>query len=157
MRKFLREPGGAELYPAVEILWLRGHDPEMEVRSCTGQPPSSSRGSVEPVKKVSLARFNTQELHVLMQCNGLTATKTSRWAVLPEELADKCASLPPEPEWTRSHFFGAVVLLLIPAVPLLRCLGVCRGCGAAAKLKRDDGAVPAECCGAQHPAHHHEV
>jgi len=69
VKTFLKQPGGAEQYPNLEITWERGHDPELEARNCTGSPPSQDLNT--EVIRMDLSPFTTEELHLLVQCLGL--------------------------------------------------------------------------------------
>jgi len=151
----LREPGGADLYPALEIQWKRGHDPQLEVRRCrTARDPrrpagESGAGGVsdsELVEKVSLASFNTAQLHYLLQCHGLTPARRIAATPVAESAARACEMLP-EPFWGSSTMYLSGVLLLLPLALALRWCGIRPGGPArflgtrGAKLKREeDGA-----------------
>ena len=53
VKKFLKSPGGVELYPSVNIEWIKGHDPTLYV---TGDGPA---------EEIGLGKFNYTQLHEL--------------------------------------------------------------------------------------------
>jgi len=131
VKRFLKEPGGADLYPALEIKWQRGHDPDIEVRRCTSlrdpKGPSddesagpNSQGS-ELVETVSLARFNTVQLHYLLQCYGMSPSRPTATTPIAASAAVACAELPP-PGWSWMSITLGVFALCLPLGLLARCL-----------------------------------
>ena len=115
-------------YKMVEVSWQRGHDPELELYSCSGSAPSQMAKSVEPEKRIALSPFETQDLHVLLQCQGLEAPE---YAVdISKEVCDQMAR---KSSW--SWMWLASLGLLIPLVCL--CWR-CRHTGPKEKLDEDE-------------------
>mmetsp|Transcript_1064 Transcript_1064/g.3582 ORF Transcript_1064/g.3582 Transcript_1064/m.3582 type:complete len:151 (+) Transcript_1064:225-677(+) len=80
------------MYPALQIHWQRGHDPELQVRDCQGKPPSEQSES-EVVKSISLSSFTHAQLHLLLQCNRLSPSKWSGRGPLGRVGSPECAEL----------------------------------------------------------------
>ena len=64
---FLKERGHVDSYPSVEVVWQRGHDPELEIWSCDGRKPSELAKSESANLRISLSPYETGELHYLLQ------------------------------------------------------------------------------------------
>ena len=73
---FLKERGHVDSYPSVEVVWQRGHDPELEIWSCDGRKPSELAKSESANLRISLSPYETGELHYLLQLGGVL------WAVI---------------------------------------------------------------------------
>ena len=71
MKRFLR--GEAEKYPAAEVMWIPGYNPEAEFLDI--------RRNV--VEKVPLAKYTTEGIHQLLAKHGITKT-SPKPAYLPK-------------------------------------------------------------------------
>ena len=76
LQAFLKERGHVDSYPSVEVVWQRGHDPELEIWSCDGRKPSELAKSESANLRISLSPYETGELHYLLQLGGVL------WAVI---------------------------------------------------------------------------
>lgn len=105
VKKFLKEAGGADLYePALEIVWKRGHHPEMEIRRCTRKASEKGKksGGLEfgdVVETVQLASFNRITLHNLLQCKGIAPTRVAADTPVAVSQAAACGALPEPTGW----------------------------------------------------------
>lgn len=60
MKKFLKQKGGADLYPQVKIEWIRGHNPDLYVYD-----GGTAEGKASRV--IDLSKYNYKELHKLFE------------------------------------------------------------------------------------------
>lgn len=60
MKKFLKQKGGADLYPQVKIEWIRGHNPDLYVYD-----GGTAEGRASRV--IDLSKYNYKELHELFE------------------------------------------------------------------------------------------
>jgi len=132
VKRFLKEAGGVDAYPKVELEWIRGHDPVLEVRECTGAPPSADVKPT-PIATISLAPFNTEELHYLLQCNGFVPSQKAPLSIPRLDRETACQALPE----VKSSLWWWMMLCLgftfwLPLLAICRwCPGVfdrCRWC-----------------------------
>lgn len=170
MKKFLREPGGADIYPELEIKWKRGSDPELQVRHCSSprdpRRPRAEAGAEtgaersEPVAVVNLAPYDQTQLHYLMQCHGLVPSRTTKATPSAASRKEACDLVPPDRwAWARSGVVpGLLVVLGLLAILGLSLRGLrggvlpCRWLGAAGargrggvgrrKAKKEDVSQP---------------
>jgi len=78
VKQFLKQ-GEAALYPNLQIIWERGHDPEIEILNCSGRSPQADVNS-EVSERMDLAPFTSEDLHLLLQCFGLKPSGGGRKA-----------------------------------------------------------------------------
>ena len=82
MRRFLKEPGGADAYPGLEVRFVAGANPDLLVFD---EPPPQA-----PPRRVDLTAFSSQlELHQLMLREGFALRDEGD---APEALCDDWAS-----------------------------------------------------------------
>jgi len=147
VKRFLKEPGGLDLYTSLQVYWKPGHDPELEVRNCTGRSPRDDPdGPV--VRYVDLSPFTTEELHWLVQCLGMEpeAGQESVPVAASKEACKRLEERLDEGSWTRRIAFGAgaVIMLFIVTAVARWALGpalarqLCPSAARSAKLKRED-------------------
>lgn len=72
------------MYPEVDVVWEKGHEPELEVLPCGDRPGDS----------IYLASFDFEQLHLLMRCRGFFAFNATGVEALPPP-AEVCAELRP--------------------------------------------------------------
>lgn len=123
MKKFLKERGGADIYPSVEVTWRRGHDPEIEVRECNGEPPSSQLGpgGPQPIIKIGLSPFSTDQIHYLLQCHGIyPGSKAPISTPRAATSAKACEKLPEVLERGWWPWIGGAMLVVIPGLIFCR-------------------------------------
>lgn len=154
VKRFLREPGGADLYPALEIEWKRGQDPHLEIRRCrtprdskrpAGEPGAGGVSDSELLETVYLSRFGHGHLHYLLQCNGIEPSRRTPATPVAASAAAACEMLP-DPFWGTWMMWLAFAAALLPLVLLFRCLasrpgGTARLLGAK-KFKREEDTAP---------------
>ena len=139
-----------------EITWLRGHDPEMEVHSCDGKPPSARiELGLQPSARIALSPFSTQDLHFLLQCQGLQPAADSQ-APRADSKADACAKLPEISSWWDWRLQWAAILvcvILLFTVPVVILCRISKGSGPllrhrrlGPKAKLDDEATSSAPC-----------
>jgi len=168
VKQFLRSPGGADLYPELEIKWERGHDPELLVRRCAGprdpRKPRAEGGGPPPevVATLSLAMYDRTQLHYLMQCHGLEVSRRTEATPVASSREKACEMLPPVSSGM-SWFMTIVIcsLALVPAglfcrwarggVPTSKLLAF--GPGRGAKKKEEDVATRAICSSTEGDMH----
>ncbi|CAJ1448246.1 unnamed protein product [Effrenium voratum] len=97
----------------VELSWERGHDPELEVYACGGTSPSASleRGQ-QPLAKVALAPFDTQELHFLLQCHGIAPLPGAK-VPTAATAQEACGRLPEVRGWPLQSILLSVALTVL--------------------------------------------
>lgn len=126
----MREPGGADLYPDLEIKWQRGEDPHLEVRRCKAprdkRRPAGEEGAAgveesELLETVSLSPFDNVHLHYLLQCHGLALARQGKETPVAESREEACKLLP-DTSWGRTTMFVVGTLVLLPALLAVRCL-----------------------------------
>eukprot|EP00933_Yihiella_yeosuensis_P000231 TRINITY_DN100371_c0_g1_i1.p1 TRINITY_DN100371_c0_g1~~TRINITY_DN100371_c0_g1_i1.p1 ORF type:complete len:148 (+),score=14.30 TRINITY_DN100371_c0_g1_i1:266-709(+) len=109
------------MYPNLEITWKRGHDPEMEVWDCHGQPPSLQLEGPEPGEPrltIDLSPFSTKDMHFLVQCHGIRPGAVTH-ADLPRlEASEACKHLPEGDRWYSK--LGAAFLVCLPLYAMCR-------------------------------------
>lgn len=91
------------MYGSVEVSWVRGMDPEMQVHQCNGKPPSKRPSEQVALKTFRLSSYTHEELHWLLQCQGFfykNASAAAKAAAaagkkLPAELlpSEACAAV----------------------------------------------------------------
>lgn len=122
------------LYPMVQVLWVRGREPELEVGRCSDLPPpapSVTRGEHERREPraflgdgsnaLPLTPFGRQELHWLLQCHGLSPRNDSSLPadvqVLPPDVA--CSEIKAYEELQAYRWWRAVYIFIGCSVTLL--------------------------------------
>jgi len=70
VKKFLKEPGGADLYEELEIKWIMGHSPELVLY---GEKDPSLE-----IERIDIAPYSGDELHMLLQEKGFTTSEKQR-------------------------------------------------------------------------------
>lgn len=73
MSQFLKVPGGVDEYPDVFLKWSQGHVPEFHLYACNGEHPVEDNTKV--IKKIGLAPYKYDQLHILMACFGFRRAK----------------------------------------------------------------------------------
>lgn len=123
VKRFLKESGNADHYP-IEIFWKPGHDPELQIRRCSGSPPSKqSDREVEVLKSFDLSPYTLEQLHWLAQCEGLAPDGPIPQVEVLEPL-QACERLPPPgvfPGLTSMLTHGLTLL----CVGAFVCLSMC--------------------------------
>lgn len=111
------------MYASVEVNWVRGRDPEMQVHNCDGRPPSKNEDLTE-VKTVKLSSYTHDELHWVLQCHGFvfenaTAAKALAPAPLPRDAAcEALAAVDAQRMW---RYYSIAAGILITCAFVLRC------------------------------------
>ena len=118
------------MYDSVEVSWVRGHDPEIQIHQCDGVPPSQ-RGNAVALKTLSLSTYTHEELHWMLQCEGFsylnaTAAKVAAVAgkqvpspqLAPSVACEALVAVDAKRWWRMVTIGGAV---LITCVIVLRC------------------------------------
>ena len=145
VKAFLKERGNVDAYPSVEVTWQRGHDPELELWTCSGSPPSSmAKSKLEPSMRIALSPYQTVDLHFLLQCHGIQPANGSpavRAASVEEacERIDKAKAAMWQP-WLQ---LSAVAVFLISLVVVYRYCPCWHGASSCRrhKAKLDDVAA----------------
>jgi len=136
VKKFLKEKGGADLYPLLKIEWSRGHSPTLIVGPCIASTgPDAKLGG----QSIDLSPYTSSQLHSLIQCQGLMLRGEANDTNVPIPMPTKqdCIDLAPKPKNTwvgvaaviglLALAYGLVIVLMCQGTqmckPSIRCCG----------------------------------